>query len=1080
MKPYSTFASLAGAALLAAAGLAMLLEPEAVWLPAANAGVGALLVAVSAVLNPDLFRQYGRWLNAFWGGLLVLAILGMVNFLADRYPQRLDLTEGRLHSLAPLTIETLEALDKEVEALAFMEEGEDEELRGLLEQYAVHGGGRFDFEFVDPDRDPARTQEYGVRAYNTLVLAAGAERQSLTELTEKEITNAMLKVLRDRRERVCFTVGHGERGVGNLESDLGRLAERLREIDYVVRDSLFLAREARVPEDCRVLIVAGPRSPFLGHEVEAVRSYLQRGGSLLVLAEALEESGLDELMGQWGVVTGDDFVIDTSGIGSIFGLDFTIPVVTTYDDRHPIVRRHRGGRVMTFYELARSVELDSAAVAANRASAAVLARTSSASWAETDLEVLDEGSGGDRTVRLDGSDRRGPVGLGVAVADTAAGGRLVVFGDADFASNRYFDAQGNGDLALNAVSWLAEDEALISIRPRDPGFNPIALTEAQSDWIFWITLIIYPAAIAAAGFVVVSRSGRWSLRDLAAAGLGVALSLGVLGLLNYLGDRYHWRLDLTEDALFTLAPESLELLREADDAGKYIQVRTFMSDMEGGRFQEIAKEYGYRSRRFDFETVDPQKDALLVRRYGIRERGTSIVEVTGGGQVVTERFAEQSEEALSNALRRALAADERAIGFVGGHGEGRLTDVDGEGYSILNGRLKEMNLQILDPLQPGADDLSQVQALAVLGPRSPLSAAEVEDVRRFMERGGDLLLLVDPGRDSGLETLLRDDYDIDIGDDFVVDLSGLGQLLGTDVSVPVVLRYGDHPITEGAVGGQMSFFPMARSVSPAAGGFEVEALAFTDRNAWGESDLSVLTGDEGGAIDFDPESDRPGPMSLAVAATAEADSAAEGDGTRIVVFGDADFARNQHIGQQANGELLAAAVRWLTEGEESLTIPPKQPRFNPINLVGTAGSVVLWVSVFVLPFAVALSGFVIMLRRGYGTYVSGFVTWLVYNFLALGTWYYIIGVIGLGEASLWRGEGYLVLGLICWGLGYGLYKRQPRAWPLALATLAANAGLAFVAVPEPTLQLVLAGLSIANACILVWIRRDFQPAAAAA
>ncbi len=1079
MKPYSTFASLVGAALLAAAGLAMLLEPEAVWLPAVNAGVGALLVAVSAVLNPDLFRQYGRWLNAFWGGLLVLAILGMVNFLADRYPQRLDLTEGRLHSLAPLTIETLEALDKEVEALAFMEEGEDEELRGLLEQYAVHGGGRFDFEFVDPDRDPARTQEYGVRAYNTLVLAAGAERQSLTELTEKEITNAMLKVLRDRRERVCFTVGHGERGVGNLESDLGLLAERLREIDYVVGDSLFLAREARVPEDCRVLIVAGPRSPFLGHEVEAVRSYLQRGGSLLVLAEALEESGLDELMGEWGVVTGDDFVIDTSGIGSLFGLDFTIPVVTTYDDRHPIARRHRSG-VMTFYELARSVELDSAAVAANSATAAVLARTSSASWAETDLAVLDEGSGGDRTVRLDDSDRRGPVGLGVAVADTAAGGRLVVFGDADFASNRYFDTQGNGDLALNAVSWLAEDEALISIRPRDPGFNPIALTEAQSDWIFWITLIIYPAAIAAAGFVVVSRSGRWSLRDLAAAGLGVALSLGVLGLLNYLGDRYHWRLDLTEDALFTLAPESLDLLREADDAGKYIQVRTFMSDMEGGRFQEIVKEYGYRSRRFEFETVDPQKDALLVRRYGIRERGTSIVEVTGGGQVVTERFAEQSEEALSNAIRRALAADERAIGFVGGHGEGRLTDVDGEGYSILNGRLKEMNLRVRDSLRPGADDLSQVQALAVLGPQSPLSAAEVEGVRRFMERGGDLLLLVDPGRDSGLETLLRDDYDIDIGDDFVVDLSGLGQLLGTDVSVPVVLRYGDHPITEGAVRGQMSFFPMARSVSATAGGLEVEALAFTDRNAWGESDLSVLTGEEGGAIDFDPESDRPGPMSLAVASTAEADSAAEGDGTRIVVFGDADFARNQHISQQANGELAAAAVRWLTEGEESLTTPPKQPRFNPINLVGTAGSVVLWVSVFVLPFAVALSGFVIMLRRGYGTYVSGFVTWLVYNFLALGTWYYIIGVIGLGEASLWRGEGYLVLGLICWGLGYGLYKREPRVWPPALATLAANAGLAFVAVPEPTLQLVLAGLSIANACILVWIRRDFQPAAAAA
>ena len=1079
MKAWSTLASLAGAALLAAAGLAMLLEPEAVWLPAANAGLGALLVAVSAVLDPELFRRYGRWLNAFWGGLLVLAILGMVNFLADRYPHRLDLTEGALHSLAPLTVETLEALQKDVEALAFMEGGEDEELRGLLEQYAVHGGGRFDFEFVDPDRDPVRTQEFGVRAYNTLVVAAGGERLSLTELTEKEITNAMLKVLRDRRERVCFTVGHGERGSGDLESDLGRLAGRLREIDYVVRDSLFLARDARVPEDCRVLIVAGPRSPFLGHEADAVRRYLDRGGSVLLLAEALQESGLEALAGEWGVVAGDDFVIDTSGIGSLFGLDFTIPVVTDYDDEHPIARRHRGG-VMTFYELARSVALDSSVVAGKGSTAAVLARTSSASWAETDLAVLGEGGGGERTVRLDEADRRGPVGLGAAVADTAGGGRLVVFGDADFASNRYFDAQGNGDLALNAVSWLAEDEALISIRPREPGFNPIALTEAQSDWIFWITVILYPAVVAAAGFVVVSRSGRWSLRDLAAAGLGVVLSLGVLGLLNYLGDRHHWRLDLTEDQLFTLAPESLELLREADDADKYIQVRTFMSDMEGGRFQEIAEEYGYNSRRFDFETVDPQKDALLVRQYGIRERGASIVEVTGGGQVVTERFTEQSEEALSNAIRRALAADERSIGFVGGHGEGRLTDVDGEGFSILNGRLKEMNLRIRDDLRPASDDLTEVQVLALLGPRSPLAAPEVEGVRRFLERGGNLLLLVDPARDSGLEDLLRDQYEIDIGDDFVVDLSGLGQLLGTDVSVPVVLRYGDHPIAEGAARGQMSFFPMARSVSAAPGGFGVEGLAFTDRNAWGESDLGVLAGEEGGSVDFDPETDRPGPVSLAVAVTAEADSAAAGGGTRIVVFGDADFARNQHFGQQANGELMASAVRWLAEGEESLTIPPRQPRFNPINLVGTAGSAILWISVFVLPFAVALSGFVIMLRRGYATYVSGFVTWLVYNLLALGTWYYILGVIGLGEGNPWSGEGYLVLGLLCAGLGHGLYRRDPRAWPPALATLAANAGLAFVAVPEPTLQLVLAGLSIANICILVWIRRDFQPAAAAA
>ena len=449
--------------------------------------------------------------------------------------------------------------------------------------------------------------------------------------------------------------------------------------------------------------------------------------------------------------------------------------------------------------------------------------------------------------------------------------------------------------------------------------------------------------------------------------------------------------------------------------------------------------------------------------------------------MVTERFTEQSEEALSNAIRRALAADERLIGFVGGHGEGRLTDVDGEGFSILNGRLKEMNLQIRDDLRPGSDDLMGVQVLAVLGPQSPLGAAEVEGVRRFLERGGDLLLLVDPARESGLEDLLRDEYDIDVGDDFVVDLSGLGQLLGTDASVPVVLRYGDHAITAGAVRDQMSFFPLARSVGATSGGFGVEALAFTHRNAWGESDLDRA---DGGGRGIRSTSIRRGTGPVPCRwrwrppprRTRRRRATRRGSSSSETPTSPA----TSTSGEQANGELMASAVRWLTEGEESLTIPPRQPRFNPINLVGTAGSAILWISVFVLPFAVALSGFVIMLRRGYATYVSGFVTWLVYNFLALGTWYYILGVIGLGEASLWSGEGYLLLGLLCGGLGYGLYKRDPRAWPPALATLAANAGLAFVAVPEPTLQLVLAGLSIANACILVWIRRDFQPAAAAA
>ncbi|MEE2657080.1 MAG: DUF4350 domain-containing protein [Candidatus Latescibacterota bacterium] len=1089
VKRLTVPASLVGAVLLLAGGLSWLVAEEGPWLPMANFVVGALLIAISAALNADLFRHYGRWLNAFWGSIMVLAIIVMMNFLGDRYSDRIDVTEGQLHSLSDLTIQTLESLEKDVEVFAFMEGGENAELESMLEQFAVYGGGRFDFELVDPHREPQRAADYGLRTYNTLVIVADKEEHRITELNEKELTNGLLKVLRQRRERVYLTVGHGELGIQQVEQSIGRLRERLGEINYIMQDSLFLARTRQVPDDCRVLVIAGPRSPFLEVEVEVIEEYLERGGSVLALLDPLHDNGLEELLADWGLGLGPDFVIDTSGIGSLFGLDFTIPVAVTYDAEHPVTRKHQSG-MMTFYEIARSVRIDSATAANRGVQVSSLVMTSGQSWAETDLTVLQGTGGGDATVSLDEADVRGPIALAAAVHDTlGGGGRLVVFGDSEFATDRYFDLQGNGDLALNAISWLAEDEALISIRPKAAGHNPIALTGDQSEWIFWISMVIYPSMVASWGFVIVSRKGRWSVRDLVAAGMGIALSLGVVALLNFIGDRYHLRYDATEDRLFTLNSATKDLLQAVEGEGKLVYVRTFMGETEGLRFQHLMDEYKYESRGFDFEVVDPQKETLLVQQYGIRERGTSVLEVTSEGKITTERFAERTEEGLSNALRRAVSAEDRTIAFVGGHGEADLTEVDGAGFSILNGRIKEMNFQIRDRV--AVEQLEDVQIVAVISPNTPFSAEEVATLQDYLRRGGDLLLLVDPAVNSGLESLLSDEYSVDIGDDFVVDLSGIGQLLGVDVSVPVVIRYGEHPITSKMGSGTMTFFPLARSVSvrDGPGVDEAESLTFTDRNAWGESDLSVLqTGSSGGAVDYDGETDRPGPLSLAVALVAQADSAVGEDRTRMVVFGDSDFAKNQHFGQQSNGELLVSAVRWLAEGEGALVIPDRVPRFNPVNIVGTDGSLILWVSVFVLPFGVALSGFVIMLRRGYETYASGFASWLIYNFAAMAAYFFGIGIIGIGEGDP-LGQVNLFLGIVCGWLAYGLFHRSPQAWPFAVAMSAANAllaflpllildanlGVGFAVVPHETMLLVFTGIAVANTCVLVWIRRDFQP-----
>ena len=240
---------------------------------------------------------------------------------------------------------------------------------------------------------------------------------------------------------------------------------------------------------------------------------------------------------------------------------------------------------MTFYQLGRSVRFDGTV---NRnISGTELSLTSESGWAETDLSVL---TGGDQTVKLDeGIDVPGPIALGVAVEGEE--GRLVVFGDSDFATNKFFDYQGNGDLVLNSVSWLAEDEGLISIRPRKAGHNPIALTDSQGEWVFWLSVVLYPLAISGIGLMVVSRKGRWSVKELVGAGIGVVLSLGVAALLNFIGDRYNFRQDMTAENLYTLSNKTSGLLNNLEDRGYYVNVKTFMSEMEGVRFQDLMIEY---------------------------------------------------------------------------------------------------------------------------------------------------------------------------------------------------------------------------------------------------------------------------------------------------------------------------------------------------------------------------------------------------------------------------------------------------------------------------------------------------------
>ena len=234
------------------------------------------------------------------------------------------------------------------------------------------------------------------------------------------------------------------------------------------------------------------------------------------MATPFSAEGLRTYLEKYGILLDDDVVIELNPLGQLFGVGPLVPIVSQYD-QHPITKDLAG--VMTLFPLTRSVE----AVKSPPKGTAIqpLAKTSAQSWGETDKSVFTKGE-----AKPDPGEKRGPLAVAlVATVDVESKpetkpegpdpkkpvkARIVVVGTADFASNQFLGAQGNKDFFLNVVSWLAEEEDLLSVRPKDTKQNPIVLTSAQSNLVLWLPLAILPGAVVICGMMVMARRRRTS------------------------------------------------------------------------------------------------------------------------------------------------------------------------------------------------------------------------------------------------------------------------------------------------------------------------------------------------------------------------------------------------------------------------------------------------------------------------------------------------------------------------------------------------------------------------------------------
>ena len=508
--------SYVGMALVFGAVVVKFTRPEPEWQQYATyaAWAGLALVVLYTLGQWREIAEYFRRRNTRYGAiaglsvLVAIVVLVAANWLSNRQNKRWDLTANKQYTLSDQTVNLLKGLDSPLRVLVFDLQTRLDGHRGNLEQYRYHSS-QVAVEYIDPERRPLEAQKYEIREAPTFVLEYKGRRERATAVDERQMANTLIKLVKPQARKVYFLQGHGEKDPNSKDrGGFAAAAAQLQQDNYQT-DRLVLAQQQDVPNDATVVVIAGPTSDLLPQEVDALERYLARAGKLLVLVDpqvgpsAMPLPALTALVHDWGIDIGNNLVVDITGAA-----DPSTAIAVEYP--HQAAEALRGQ--LTMYPLARSIDPVMSGV--NGRFAQPVVQTSQASWAEVNLDL----EGGVKPEPEKG-DKPGPVTIAAAVAAPAdstpapaappAGAdappkpetRVMVFGDSDFASNNVGGVPGNLNLFGNSVNWLAQQEDLISIRPREAGERRITLTSTQLWYMQLLTIVMIPAAVLLAGIV---------------------------------------------------------------------------------------------------------------------------------------------------------------------------------------------------------------------------------------------------------------------------------------------------------------------------------------------------------------------------------------------------------------------------------------------------------------------------------------------------------------------------------------------------------------------------------------------------
>ena len=488
-----------------------------------------------------------RRMNRLTQALLAVALALAVNFLASlpEFRLRRDITADQRHSLSPESAETIRNAGRRspvgqgrnkdwVRAVVLTgatpglppevvqaQQSLRARLLKLLDAYVLESGRQdsawFAVETAGLDRNAALLTEIAARhgapdPGTALLLTCGnrAKYISYRELTgpnaafrgEEAVTSALIEVTEDK-PAVCYvTRGHGELGIDDASPARGmsQLSRQLRNRNFELR-TLDLSVVAEVPRDAAMVLVAGPQTPFSGPENARLRSYLyERNGRVLALLDPGREHGLEPTLAEWAVFSPDAELQEPDPSRRTTDGDI---VLRRLDDKgHPLTKALKEQDLPLVAARLRTARFDEGSAPDSTLGVWQLIFSSDAAWGETEP--------GRRPLRYDADrDQAGPVCVAVAAERATgirkgvggAGGRLVVVGTSDIATNARLNRGGNRSFMTQCAAWLTDRDRAISLPSRSVSEYQLNATAADF-WTLGLRFLCVPLLVLAVGLAV--------------------------------------------------------------------------------------------------------------------------------------------------------------------------------------------------------------------------------------------------------------------------------------------------------------------------------------------------------------------------------------------------------------------------------------------------------------------------------------------------------------------------------------------------------------------------------------------------